>query len=526
MGHYTRILIGLGLFASSLFVSHWSFRRYFQGGTNYEFCHYAEIARNILEGRGYRTSVFYPSELAYLKNAGADPAPMGPVLTRFPLYAYWSALWMKIGGADDYGMALGNMAAMALWVVAIYAAALHFFGLRTAVISALLWLALPVLQTGYVLLGYTELLFGGLVQVFVFLLARVTLEERLQTPRAYFALGFFAGVIYLARYSFALWLPALLALPLLWRMRGGWRFSLWFSAGFLLFPLAVSCCTLRHIGSAVSPLLAGNLAEHVLVKGLPFMEYRPYGLGDFMGAAFPKLIFKAWSLFNYGLMHLSESWDLQLLFPFAIAAMAVSKGGARRYALLTLALMCWHVAAFSFIRYEQLGYLGNRHFLWFLPLVMVFGVEFWVKAAEKPGKGRVFAGVFLLVQLQLMASLYWRTTGRGGVAVSDWEELRVVRDMVPETATVMANVPAQVGWYARRKAVNITNRVEDVPRLAADWPCDYLLLSWRGPASEIENYPDWARAISLPPREAEEVFKSIGFAPVRRFSQAALFRKI
>lgn len=520
-----RALIGLGLFALSLLVSHWSYRRYFQGGTNYEFCHYAEIARNILEGRGFSTAVYYPSELAYFKDAGKSPGPVGPVLTRFPLQAYWCAFWMKAAGASDYGMALGNMTALALWTVLIYFSALHFFGLRTALLSALLWLGLPVLQTGYALLGYTELLFGSLVQAFVLLLARVTLEERLQTPKTYLALGALAGSAYLTRYSFAFWIPLLLALPLLWKMRGGWRFSLWFSAGFLPFPAAVAFYTLRHIGAAVSPLLAGNLAEHVLVPGLPFMEYRAYGLGDFFGPAFPKLLFKAGSLFNWSAAHLTESWDIPLLFPFAVAAMVVSKGAAKRYALLTLALVAWHAAAFSFIRYEQLGYLGNRHFLWFLPLVVVFGAEFWVRAAEGSARGKILAGVFLLVQIQLMASLYLGAPGPGE-GVSAWEELAYVREALPPEARVMTNIPAQAGWYSRRKAVNITNRVEDVPKVTKDWPCDFLLLSWRGAASELENYPDWARLLSLSPRESEEVFRRIGFAPLRRFPQAVLLKKL
>ncbi len=81
------------LFALSLALSHICHALYFSGGQTFEFCHYAEIGRNILQGRGFSTRSFWPAELAAL---GLSPDRLeAPPISRNPLFAYWSAFWMS-----------------------------------------------------------------------------------------------------------------------------------------------------------------------------------------------------------------------------------------------------------------------------------------------------------------------------------------------------------------------------------------------------------------------------------------------
>src|SRR5581483_4921407 len=91
------------LSAITLLMFTLGFFLHFHGGATYEFCHYAEIASNLLNGQGYSTRTFYPSELAFLEQTGVNAAALhaAPVAFRFPLFAFWSALWMAFAGQTD-----------------------------------------------------------------------------------------------------------------------------------------------------------------------------------------------------------------------------------------------------------------------------------------------------------------------------------------------------------------------------------------------------------------------------------------
>ena len=56
--------------ASSLAVSYRSIATYFEGGITWEFCQYAEIGRNLIQGKGFRT--LRPSTLARARDANRN----------------------------------------------------------------------------------------------------------------------------------------------------------------------------------------------------------------------------------------------------------------------------------------------------------------------------------------------------------------------------------------------------------------------------------------------------------------------
>ena len=103
----------------SLVVSHLAYAALFSGGATFEFCQYAEVARNLFEGKGLVTRVFWPGELAVLAEAGKGAAEYAPPMSRYPLAAAWTAVWLLLGGGGDYGRALAGMAGVAAWAAVV-----------------------------------------------------------------------------------------------------------------------------------------------------------------------------------------------------------------------------------------------------------------------------------------------------------------------------------------------------------------------------------------------------------------------
>lgn len=516
-----RPLPALLLFAASLAVSHLCHALYFSGGQTFEFCHYAEISRNILQGRGFSTRTFWPAELAALGPAAPGRALDAPPLSRNPLFAYWSAFWMRLAGVNDYGMALGNMAALALWVVALYWTGLRLFDRRTALCSACLWLSLPILQAGYVQYGYAELLYGPMLLVLLVRLSESSADAALQTRGHLLAIGALSGLAYLQRYSFALWLPLLLALPLLPGTRAGLKAAAWLFCGFLLPVLPWTLWWRLSVGAAPS-LPALQLAEGVLSPA-PAMDYRLYTLWDLASMdAFTALLSKAWQQFNRSLGDLPGMWNLELLFPFSAAALLCASGPRKRFALLALAFFGWQIAAFSFLHYENLVFFGHRYSLWFSPILLLFAVRFLLDWTDKHGKA--LALIVLGLQLQMAASLYFlrymdlRSAGPA-LDVSSLPELRYAKESLPEGARLLTNLPTQAAWYSDRPAVNIPNRIEDALAMIGRHRLGYLLLSAH-PSGELGRFPEWIPVL----REDPRALTVLGAKVEARFPGAVLFK--
>ncbi|MBI5244959.1 MAG: glycosyltransferase family 39 protein [Elusimicrobia bacterium] len=516
-------LAGAGLFLGTLLLFVFSYRAYFSGGWTFEFCHYADIASNILSGRGFSTSTFWPCELAVLERAGAAVKETGPVVSRSPLFAYWSALWMALGRAD-FGMALGSGLAHAFWVIVIFVIGRRFFSYPAALLAAGLWLVHPMLTAGYDLSGHPDVLFGCLFGLLSFLY-----WQALESPEPPgfgrgFGLGCLAGAALLTRSSFAVWLPVFLAAPLLRRKT---RLLLPFLTGFLALSAPWLIYSLRTFGAVSPPLLLWNLADKTLVPNLPWMEYRVYSLSDFMNAdALAALLRKGWLFFNVFLKDLPTLWAMSVLFPFAAAGMIVLGGPASGFAAWLLILLAWQAVAFSFLRYEALGLFNGRYYLWFAPFVVLYAAAFF-ESRFKSKAWRIGAAAALALVLQSWVSIYAAiprdSRHPSGLAIKDWPELKHIRGAVPSDAWIATNIPAQISWYAKRRTFNVTNRPQDLPRLLERWPAEYVFLSSHE-SGELQNYPAWLGLLNSA-GGPENALEWMGFKLEKAFDAGVLYRK-
>lgn len=215
-------------------------------------------------------------------------------------------------------------------------------------------------------------------------------------------------------------------------------------------------------------------------------------------------------------------WLQHPVFPFGIMGMAWAGSGFAGWLALLLA---WQVLVFSFLRYEVLGFLDGRYYLWFAPSLLLYAGglfgRMWQSRAWRLGGAAV-----LLLTLQhwfvAYANISPSAQHPSRLPIRDWPEIRYLRESVPPDAWIAGNIPAQIAWYAGRGSFHVTNRLADMPRLLERWPADYLFLS-NTRVAEIDNYPEWKAFLRAPPQQRDRWARALGFAPDKVFEAGVLY---
>ena len=508
------IAIPIVAFFASFAVSIWSISAHFEGGLSHEFCNYAEIGRNLTEGRGLRTRMVYPSTLALLDQRAVAFTGLAPVLDRFPLQAVLTAGAERLAGDRD-GAVLGLSALCLAALAALTSAAgLALFGPWEAALAGAFVALDPAFQRGFVLWGLPDFGFAVLVLALTWLLAA---PDELKTARTA-AAGAVAGLAWLQRSNLLLWLPIFA-----WKLgrgKGGARRLLEFFGAACLVSLPALLYNRRWYGSMTPPTFAWNLAHHVLVDTPPWLQYRVFTAPEAL--AHPSELSRKFLYYLW--LHARELhgwWAMRLVFPVAVlGAWSVERDRRRRprdWARLCGLMLVTQIVAFSFLRFELLGpWVGGRYYLWAAPTLFLLAAH----AAAHLGKGAGFplAAPLLFAAANLTLFLHGLLGPQGAPAhpaalrVDAWPEMTVLRSL-PEDCIVATNLPAQAAWYARRSAVALPAEPEDLLRIDARHPMDAVLVSTLT-AAEPYNTPAWAALMA--DRRALAAFAVRGRWVVRR----------
>ncbi len=480
------------LFLATLALGAFAYRAFYQGGETYELCHYSELAANLLSGRGYRTSTYYPCTLAYLGSRGVKVEGAGPVVDRFPLQAGLVASMQLAFGRSDAAAVAANVLAHAAWAALALLVGLRFFSPGVAAGAALLLAFNPMLLAGYDLRGYPDVLFG-----FLLLALNALFFDALVRRGAGRALaaGVLAGLCYLSRYSFALFLPVYLSAPLWSReARGRRREAGLFLAGFAALAIPWSAYNASILGAASPPLLVWNLAQDTIGGVLPWADYRVYHASDFLHAA--ALSALGWKWLAYFLQFLHDVpgfWFSLPLFPFAILGLwRLPESAGRAFARFYAGLLLWAAFFFSFLRYEQLGFMNGRYYLWFAPALYWSALAFIERLGERLSARGAKAAAPAAAALTLAgwAFLLPHFPRRGArVPVGERPEIMRLKALAP-SGWVVTNLPTQLTWYAGLKTITLPNLPPAVGRIQRDYDVDYVYLSFDR-VGEWMNYPAW-----------------------------------
>jgi len=312
------IAIALSLLAYSAYV-----------GTivNVDGLYSAQVARNLLEGKGYRTSEMSQYEVVYFSESGwLDDGPPWNNAGRFPLPIVLKAgFFAVLGGSFFVGTTLFSMVFFVLSGVLIYCLSYYVFR-RTplAFLASLLYLTNPFFLFGAIEQKETTL--DSFVFLSLLFLAIWWLRSGKRDLPQLALIGVITGLAYLTRFSMgAFTLVVVLGLILLARVPGSGR------PGFLVllrrlvvyvscFALTVSPFLFYNTVAFGNPLFSGNLLLQLsaFTQPVKFMnpwwklEY-PFDVRDSLGflSAYGAEIFG--KSFGYGL---STLWDFALIgFP-------------------------------------------------------------------------------------------------------------------------------------------------------------------------------------------------------------------
>ncbi|MBI4348141.1 MAG: hypothetical protein HY553_14970 [Elusimicrobia bacterium] len=482
----------LAAFLLSVGVSTWSFKRHFEGALTHEFCNYAEIGRNIVEGHGLRTRMVYPFTLALLDARGLSFDGLAPVLDRFPLQAALSGLVQGLLGVSDASVAALSALQLGLVAGGTAAAGLVLFGPVEAALAAALIALDPSFQRAFVLWGQPDFGFAALVLALTLLTA--TMDRRGALGAA--AAGGIAALAWMQRPNLMLWLP--LFAWSLWRGKDGRRRLALFAASAFVCALPAMLYYRSWYGSLSPPTLSWNLAHHVVVDTPPWLHYRVFTLAECL-ERLPELSRKFFRYLFLQVRDLPGWWQMLLISPAAAAgAWRLSRGEraeARTWVALHGAMLALQLVAFSFLRFELLGpWVGGRYYLWAAPCLFLLGAHAavaWGKAWGRPALVvGLFTGANLLIFLSGLASRQGPPAYPGGRYAADWPELGAVARLTAPDGLVATNLPGQVSWYARRSAVALPVDPADLLKIDERHPVDTILVS-RLPLGELVNTPGW-----------------------------------
>lgn len=493
----------IAVFLVSAALSAWSAHRNFEGGLTYEFCHYAEIARNVRAGEGLSTRMIYPAVLALFDERGIPFGEYNPVLDRFPLHAWLTAAAQALWGDTDAAPLILSILSLAVLASATAFAAGLLWGSGAALAAGLIVALCPAFQRGFILWGLPDLGFAALT--FAAAGLPLSLRGRGVPKWLWFITGIIAGLAWLYRNNFIIWLPLFAA----WiykrggeneRGHGTAGLLCWFG-GFILAAAPGLAYNLRWYGGITQPTTPWNLAHHVLTDIEPWFHYRVFTLHDSL--QHPLLLAGKWfSLLGMHLKSWPGLWQFHLVWP-AAAWGAVQLWRKRREesaafegAAFYAAMLAVQVFVFCFLRFEELGgRVGGRYYLWFAPAAAMLAVR--GAAGLRPVLRLVyFSAVFAY-------AAWWLSTPQGacaypgGLPVKDWPELAAAARAAGPRGLVATNLPGQIVWYARRRALQLPSDPAELKAIMRRHRVDAILLT-RLPLGEPGYLPGW-RAIATDP---------------------------
>lgn len=486
----------------------WAFNA--RGANNlYEFCHYADIARNWAGGQGFSTNISEPGILALLEHRNLPTDFPLPVVYRFWLYAALVTASVGLLGFSDLAVCLVNALIHIAIALSILFIGRRLFDRQAALAAALVYVLHPVFAGRYMISGFAGPTFCLILLWLHFLLIR----EREWSLNTALAAGVLTGLAYLARYNIILFLPIYLALVF---YRTGWRGRLLFGVSAALVCTPLWYFNLKHFGTiSPYPSLAMNLAAGTVAGDAdPWRLYRIFELKpiltDYWSQVATKGLVNFFAVFIPGIFWV---WRLPLLvLLFAWNAIRKSEGAGRRLLWLGGALVIWQGIVFSPLRLELLdipnAYYRGRYFFWFVPLLLLGGFGGLSALISQGPYRRWLLSGFVIATL----ALAWSGFKPGGYHFdpkSD-QSASIFESLDPESTFLVSNMAFPAGAYFRLRTLDLPDSPEELARMTARYRPTHLFLhrryyltdSWRKLLHDTELQKKFFQQTGFTPQRA------------------------
>ncbi len=489
--------------------------REFKNMSNAEAMDAAQLARNLAEGKGYRTLFTRPASSWLLEkgnSSGGQPDNMPPDLANAPVYpavlaglmkatpgfkyqiAGSKAAWNRNGSFSiyrpDFLISVFNQALLLAAAVMIFFIARRWFDGGVAWTSAIVFAGTDLFWR-FSISGLSTMLLLVIFLGVVWCLA--LLEEGVRAGRSpawlmllAAAVGVLTGAGALTRYAFG-WLiiPALIFLfAFMSRRRGALALTALAAFVAVMTPWVLRNYQLSHApfgmaGYALyegTPAFPGHSLERSLHPNLSLID---------IGQLWQKFILNTRNILRDELPRMGGNWAgafflAGLLMRFKNPAL----GRLRVFALLCLPVLIVAQALGRTQWSEDSPVINSENLLVVAsPLVIIFGVSFFFTLLEQleaaPAARYFMAGIFC-VALCLPTALTFISTRANAVAYPPYYPpiIQKTADWMKPDELVMSDVPWAVAWYGRRPAIWLTlNTQEDFASVNARQPVGAIYLT-------------------------------------------------
>jgi hypothetical protein len=477
----------------------------------FEFCHYAEIGRNLVVDGRYETRLVEPMALAFL-----DRPPRGtravswPILDRYPLPALAVAAVMRIRGTNASAAAWSNGMAISLLAAVSYAASRRWYGRGWAALVAILFLANPSFYGEFILLGTPDVWFATTFLAVLLLWCGRDPASHSQVRLGWAAgLGLASGASYLARFNATLFL-AVLGGVLLWRRR--WRETAVMAATALGLVLPLFVYNWHHFHWPFVPLYSSwNLLDGIgAYRVEPWLYYRVPHLAAELWAHSGGLARKlATNLFTIVPLRIWTLWRLSLVLPLAIVAPVFlrTERTAGRLASWSVGFFALQLVVFSALRLELEDSLSphhGRYFFWFAAPALVLGVGMLRRLRSQSGRFWWVAAILVVAQLAVFAS-GWRDIAARNTSETNLGHdpaRRALSRLVADDRVIASNQPQITAWFCGLRSISLPADPAELAELnrASATPADYLFIDTNFNCIELDIR--WADLVSGDPRRA------------------------
>jgi len=463
------------LLALTLFFIYYSLFGF--GFTNQDTFDYAQIARQLVEGRGFTTKqVNFFHYLAALRHLG-PLAPPWPSLFRFPLPSLMIAFFFLLFGVSEMSaMSMGGVC-YALSAGMLFLVAEKILRSRPRAFLAALAFALSDSVLTHAISDWSTniTVFPFTLSLLIFIYAWMKVAERPSSPSC-FILGLLAGSAYLVRYNFLSYFPvAVFALIMLHRAR--WKaIFLWSSAGFIVLAGA---WWIRNLAETGNPFFT-------LYNYISF----PYGIGclhdltmpwnrQLLGPVsfllkYPGVLLHAY-LQNLGenIRHLPGLFKLYLFLPWLLLRFWPARSTARTnyiFYLLVLLLLVQLLLS-SIVGFDE------RHYLQFAPLFILFAFEkMWAVFASFRIRAFWRAVIIAITILFIWNPFRLLNYKNAGVPINtvkllhreDQLNMDYLRRRLPPEAIVISDTSWWIAWGAKLNSVRLFTPPETIAEVNKD----------------------------------------------------------
>ncbi len=492
------------LLACALFMIYYSLVGF--GFTNQDTFDYAQIARQIVQGRGFTTRQlnFFPYLLA-LRRLGMLEPPW-PSLFRFPLPSLLIALFFKLFGVSELsGMSAGG-ACYALSAGMLFLAAEKILRSRDWALLAALTFVLSDSVLSHAVSDWSTNItvypFTLALLIFIYVWMKAANKP---SPLSCLLLGMIAGIAYLVRYNFLSYFPVAISALIIHRHGRGKTILIWSVTGFIVVGL---------------PWWLRNL----LITGNPFFTLYnyialPYGIGCLHDLTIPwnrrllgplsflgkySGVFASALIQNLGenIRHLPGIFKMYLLLPWFLLRFWPGKSIARTNYIFYLlaALFLVQLMLNSVVGFDE------RHYVQFAPFVIIFAFEKMKTVFESFRIRTFWRTVIITITILFIWNPFRLLDYRNaGVPISTIKLLRredrlnldYLRRRLPREAIVISDTSWQVTWRAGLNSVRLfipPETISEVDRNLLRVDAVYLspaLLLWH--QGVYQPYLEWLK---------------------------------